>query len=162
MACVEWGCVAREEGEAAQPLKLRMQEDALDEPVAESTPATLLEHEDIGEVGVRREVGDDAGKADLAFAFEETEGDGAGDGAFHDVTWNVSRPVGGGQDAVDGAFSTIYGGATLTYFQVWAYQVARGTVGVGDPIDLTNVGVVLAAAAVLTVVAYWRFNRRDL
>jgi transglutaminase-like putative cysteine protease len=43
-----------------------------------------------------------------------------------------------GQDAVDGAFSTIYGGATLTYFQVWAYQVAHGTVGVGDPIDLTQ------------------------
>jgi len=42
-----------------------------------------------------------------------------------------------GQDAVDGAFSTIYGGATLTYFQVWAYQVARGTVGVGDPLDLS-------------------------
>jgi len=31
-----------------------------------------------------------------------------------------------GQDAVDGAFSTIYGGATLTYFQVWAYQVHTG------------------------------------
>jgi transglutaminase-like putative cysteine protease len=43
-----------------------------------------------------------------------------------------------GQDAVDGAFSTIYGGANLTYFQVWAYQVARGTVGVGDPIDFTQ------------------------
>ncbi len=43
-----------------------------------------------------------------------------------------------GQDAVDGAFSTIYGGATLTYFQVWAYQVARGTVGVGDPLDFTQ------------------------
>lgn len=43
-----------------------------------------------------------------------------------------------GQDAVDGAFSTIYGGATLTYFQVWAYQVARGTVGVGDPLDFTK------------------------
>ena len=43
-----------------------------------------------------------------------------------------------GQDAVDGAFSTIYGGATLTYFQVWAYQVARGSVGIGDPIDLTQ------------------------
>jgi len=42
-----------------------------------------------------------------------------------------------GQDAVDGAFSTIYGGATLTYFQVWAYQVARGSVGVGDPLDLS-------------------------
>jgi transglutaminase-like putative cysteine protease len=43
-----------------------------------------------------------------------------------------------GQDAVDGAFSTIFGGATLTYFQVWAYQVERGTVGVGDPIDFTK------------------------
>jgi transglutaminase-like putative cysteine protease len=43
-----------------------------------------------------------------------------------------------GQDAVDGAFSTIFGGANLTYFEVWAYQVARGTVGVGDPVDLTR------------------------
>ena len=43
-----------------------------------------------------------------------------------------------GQDAVDGAFSTIYGGAALTYFQVWAYQVARGTVGVGDPLDFSR------------------------
>lgn len=43
-----------------------------------------------------------------------------------------------GQDAVDGAFSTIFGGANLTYFQVWAYQVARGTVGVGDPIDFSK------------------------
>lgn len=44
--------------------------------------------------------------------------------------------VASGQDAVDGAFSTIFGGATLSYFQVWAYQIAPGTVGVGDPIDL--------------------------
>jgi transglutaminase-like putative cysteine protease len=43
-----------------------------------------------------------------------------------------------GLDAVDGAFSTIYGGATLTYFQVWAYQVAQGTVGVGDPLDFSK------------------------
>ena len=43
-----------------------------------------------------------------------------------------------GQDAVDGAFSTIYGGARLTYFQVWAYQVARDTVGVGDPLDFSK------------------------
>jgi transglutaminase-like putative cysteine protease len=43
-----------------------------------------------------------------------------------------------GQDAVDGAFSTIYGAATLTYFQVWAYQVARDTVGVGDPLDFSR------------------------
>jgi transglutaminase-like putative cysteine protease len=43
-----------------------------------------------------------------------------------------------GLDAVDGAFSTIFGGATLTQFQVWAYQVARGTVGVGDPVDFSR------------------------
>ncbi len=43
-----------------------------------------------------------------------------------------------GQDAVDGAFSTIYGGASMTYFQVWAYQVARGKVNVGDPLDFTQ------------------------
>ncbi len=43
-----------------------------------------------------------------------------------------------GLDAVDGAFSTIYGGATLSYFQVWAYQVRRGTVGVGDPLDFSR------------------------
>jgi len=43
-----------------------------------------------------------------------------------------------GLDAVDGAFSTIFGGATLTYFQVWAYQIARGTVGVGDPLDFAK------------------------
>jgi transglutaminase-like putative cysteine protease len=43
-----------------------------------------------------------------------------------------------GQDAIDGAFSTIYGGANLTYFQVWAYQIEPGTVGVGDPIDFTK------------------------
>ncbi len=43
-----------------------------------------------------------------------------------------------GQDAVDSAFSTIYGGATLSYFQVWAYQAAPGTVGVGDPLDFSK------------------------
>jgi transglutaminase-like putative cysteine protease len=43
-----------------------------------------------------------------------------------------------GLDAVDGAFSTIYGGASLSYFQVWAYQVPRGAVGVGDPLDFSR------------------------
>jgi len=43
-----------------------------------------------------------------------------------------------GLDAVDGAFSTIYGAAQLSHFAVWAYQVPRGTVRVGDPIDLSR------------------------
>jgi transglutaminase-like putative cysteine protease len=43
-----------------------------------------------------------------------------------------------GQDAVDGAFSTIFGGALLTEFQVWAYQIARNTIGVGDVLDFTR------------------------
>ncbi|MDQ8179869.1 transglutaminase family protein [Pelagicoccus sp. SDUM812005] len=58
-----------------------------------------------------------------------------------DARFNVPRigrvKLSCGQDAVDGAFSTIFGGAALTYFDVWAYQVPRDTVGVGDPIDLS-------------------------
>ncbi len=46
--------------------------------------------------------------------------------------------ISSGLDAVDGAFSTLFGGATLSYFQVWAYQVPRGTVGVGDPLDFSR------------------------
>ena len=59
-----------------------------------------------------------------------------------DARFHVPRigrtKVSAGHDAVDGAFSTIYGGASLTYFQVWAYQMARGTVGVGDPLDFAQ------------------------
>ena len=58
-----------------------------------------------------------------------------------DARFNTPRigriKISAGLDAVDGAFSTIYGGATLSWFQVWAYQVARGAVKVGDPIDLS-------------------------
>jgi transglutaminase-like putative cysteine protease len=43
-----------------------------------------------------------------------------------------------GLDAVDGAFSTIYGEARLAFFQVWAYQVNPDEVSVGDPIDLSK------------------------
>lgn len=65
-----------------------------------------------------------------------------GDWFTTDARFHVPRigriKVSCGQDAVDGAFSTIFGGATLSYFQVWAYQVARGTVGVGDPLDFSR------------------------
>jgi transglutaminase-like putative cysteine protease len=43
-----------------------------------------------------------------------------------------------GLDAVDGAFSTIYGEARLAFFKVWAYQVNPDEVSVGDPIDLSK------------------------
>ena len=43
-----------------------------------------------------------------------------------------------GQDAVDGAFATIYGEAKLSHFEVWAYQVNPLQVSVGDPIDLSK------------------------
>jgi transglutaminase-like putative cysteine protease len=59
-----------------------------------------------------------------------------------DARYNVPRigrvKVAHGADAVDGAFATIYGEATLTYFQVWAYQVNPQQVSVGDPIDLSR------------------------
>jgi len=59
-----------------------------------------------------------------------------------DARFNAPRigrvKVSCGLDAVDGAFSTIYGGATLSHFEVWAYQIARGSVAVGDPVDLSR------------------------
>ena len=59
-----------------------------------------------------------------------------------DARFNTLRigriKVAHGADAVDGAFATIYGSATLTYFQVWAYQVNPLQVSVGDPIDLNK------------------------
>ena len=59
-----------------------------------------------------------------------------------DARFHVPRigriTVSRGLDAVDGAFSTIYGGAYLSHFQVYAYQVAPGSVRLGDPIDLSK------------------------
>ena len=59
-----------------------------------------------------------------------------------DPRFNVQRigrvKVAHGADAVDGAFTTIYGQAALAHFQVWAYQVNPLQVSVGDPIDLSK------------------------
>jgi transglutaminase-like putative cysteine protease len=59
-----------------------------------------------------------------------------------DPRFNVQRigrvKIAHGADAVDGAFSTIYGEANLTYFSVWAYQVNPQQVSVGDPVDLSK------------------------
>ena len=41
-------------------------------------------------------------------------------------------------DAIDCAFSTAFGAATLSHFEVWAYQVQPGQVSVGDPVDLSK------------------------
>jgi transglutaminase-like putative cysteine protease len=59
-----------------------------------------------------------------------------------DARYNVQRigrvKVAHGQDAVDGAFATVFGEAILTHFQVWAYQVNPRDVSVGDPIYLSK------------------------
>ena len=59
-----------------------------------------------------------------------------------DARFNVPRigriQIACGLDAVDGAFSTLYGAANLAAFQVWAYQVDPAEVRLGDPIDLTK------------------------
>ena len=60
----------------------------------------------------------------------------------YDARFNTPRigriKVAHGFDAVDGAFTTIFGQAKLTWFQVWAYQVRPGEVNVGDPIDISK------------------------
>jgi transglutaminase-like putative cysteine protease len=58
-----------------------------------------------------------------------------------DARFNVPRigrvKIAHGLDAVDGSFSTVYGQAALTSFQVWSYQVNPALVAVGDPIDMS-------------------------
>jgi transglutaminase-like putative cysteine protease len=60
----------------------------------------------------------------------------------YDARYNAARigriRLACGLDAVDGAFSTIYGAADLSYFDVWAYQVPAGSISVGDPVDLSR------------------------
>jgi transglutaminase-like putative cysteine protease len=59
-----------------------------------------------------------------------------------DARFNAPRigriKVAQGLDAVDGAFSTIYGQVIFKGFQVWAYQIDPTQVSIGDPIDLTK------------------------
>ncbi len=43
-----------------------------------------------------------------------------------------------GLDAVDGAFSTIYGAAQSVWFEVWAYQVDGKKASLEDPINLSQ------------------------
>jgi len=65
-------------------------------------------------------------------------------GRWHtfDARFNVPRTgrvkIAHGLDAVDSAFSMFFGAAALTHFEVWAYQIERGTVALGDPIDLSK------------------------
>ncbi len=60
----------------------------------------------------------------------------------YDARFNVPRigriDIACGFDAVECAFSTLYGAARLVWFDVWAYQVDRAEVNLGDPVDLTK------------------------
>lgn len=64
-------------------------------------------------------------------------------GRWHAVDARFNTPrigrvnIACGMDAVDGAFTTIYGDAALRRFEVWAYQVDPAQVKAGDPIDLS-------------------------
>lgn len=46
--------------------------------------------------------------------------------------------ISAGYDAVNSAFTTIYGQALLTHFEVWSYQIDPAAVGIGDPVDLSR------------------------
>jgi len=60
----------------------------------------------------------------------------------YDARFNQPRigriKVSCGYDAVDCAFATVFGPAQMTAFNVWAYQVAPGTVQIGEDIDLSK------------------------
>lgn len=59
-----------------------------------------------------------------------------------DARFNVPRTgrirICSGYDAVNCAFTTVYGSARLISFNVWSYQVDPNEVSVGDPVDLSR------------------------
>lgn len=59
-----------------------------------------------------------------------------------DARFNTPRTgrirISAGYDAVNCAFTTMYGAARLTSFRVWSYQVDPTEVSIGDPIDLSK------------------------
>lgn len=59
-----------------------------------------------------------------------------------DARFNAPRTgrirISSGYDAVNCAFTTVYGGARLCGFNVWSYQVDPEQVSVGDPVDLSK------------------------
>jgi transglutaminase-like putative cysteine protease len=59
-----------------------------------------------------------------------------------DARYNVPRigriKIAHGRDAADCAFSTAFGAAVLSHFEVWAYQVKPNQISLGDPIDLSK------------------------
>ena len=60
----------------------------------------------------------------------------------YDARFNVARigriHIACGFDAVECAFSTLYGAASLSWFNVWNYQVDPAEVKLGDPIDFSK------------------------
>ena len=59
-----------------------------------------------------------------------------------DARFNTPRTgrirISTGYDAVNSAFTTVYGGARLTSFNVWSYQVDPNEVSIHDPVDLSK------------------------
>jgi transglutaminase-like putative cysteine protease len=59
-----------------------------------------------------------------------------------DARFNIPRTgrvrICAGYDAVNCAFTTLYGAAWLKHFEVWSYQVDPAIVRVGDPVDLSK------------------------
>jgi transglutaminase-like putative cysteine protease len=59
-----------------------------------------------------------------------------------DARFNTPRTgrirISAGYDAVNSAFTTVYGAARLTGFRVWSYQIDPAEVSIGDPIDMSK------------------------
>jgi hypothetical protein len=59
-----------------------------------------------------------------------------------DARFNTPRTgrirISTGYDAVNCAFTTLYGGARLTSFNVWSYQIDPNEVSIHDPVDLSK------------------------
>ena len=94
--------VASDEREAAQPLEVRVGQDALHEPASQAVAAHLRQHVDVAEVGEGGAVGHHPRQADLPRALVEAEAEGIRKRPRHGLAGNPHAPVGGGKEGVNG------------------------------------------------------------
>src|SRR5262245_56424647 len=85
--------IAREQGYAAQVLKIRVLEKELDHPTSISSAASVGSDDDIGEVSVGCEIGDRAGEGNDASVLVDTSTQRVGDRSLEHVSLHGLRPV---------------------------------------------------------------------
>jgi hypothetical protein len=93
--------IARQKAPVAQTLEVGVRHDDFHEPGAEAAALVGFEDENVGEVSIRRSIGDDAGETDLLPSAVHSETQGIANGARDNLARNAFAPIGAREKPVD-------------------------------------------------------------